>query len=76
VLFGSRTIAKSAYVVLKKDNHIQSIEFEVVQRRRFFGSLLGAASVGAMLGLLLQRAKSIRPHLPDKPCKVRAASLK
>ncbi len=58
VLFGTRTIEpKSASVVLKKDNQIQSIEFEVVQRRRFFGSILGAATVGLVLGLVLQRAK-------------------
>jgi hypothetical protein len=34
VLFGYRTIEpKSASVILKKNNHIQSVEFEVVQRR-------------------------------------------
>jgi hypothetical protein len=46
VLFGYRTIEpKSASVILKKNNDIQSVAFEVVQRRRFFGSILGAGHI-------------------------------
>jgi hypothetical protein len=38
VLLGSRTIEpQSASVVLKKDNHIQSVEFELVRRPRPWG---------------------------------------
>ncbi len=59
VLFGYRTIEpKSVSVVLKKDNQIQSVEFELVQRPRLWGTILSAAIVGALVGSALQRGKS------------------
>jgi hypothetical protein len=58
VLFGYRTIEpKNMSVVPKRDNHIQSVEFEVVQRSRFSGRMLSAVTLGATLGFVLQRAK-------------------
>ena len=56
VLLGSRTIEpQSASVVLKKDNHIQSVEFELVQRPRSLAIILSAAIAGAFVGSALQR---------------------
>ena len=64
VLFGYRTIEpKSASVVLKRDNHIQSVEFELVQRPRPLGTILGAAIVGAIAGSALQRVNPIASYL-------------
>jgi hypothetical protein len=61
VFFGSRTVEpKSASVVLKKDNHIQSVEFEIVQRPRPWRTILSVAVVGAILGSALQRAQPNR----------------
>ena len=55
VSFGSRSIEpKSASVVLKKDNHIQSVQFELVQRPRAWGTIFAAAIVGALVGSALQ----------------------
>ena len=55
VSFGSRSIEpKSASVVLKKDNHIQSVEFELVQRPRAWGTIFAAAIVGVLVGSALQ----------------------
>jgi hypothetical protein len=57
VLLGSRSIEpKSAYVVLKKDDHIQSVEFELVQRPRPWATIFGAAIAGALVGSVLRRA--------------------
>jgi hypothetical protein len=57
VLLGSRVIEpKSAYVVLKKDDHIQSVEFELVQRPRPWAAIFGAAIAGALVGSALRRA--------------------
>ena len=57
-LFGSRNIEpQSASVVLKKDNHIQSVEFELVQRPRPWRILLSAAVAGALVGSALQRGR-------------------
>jgi hypothetical protein len=56
LIFGSRTIEpKSASVVLKKDDHIQSVEFELVQRPRSLAIILSAAVAGAIVGSALQR---------------------
>ena len=56
LFFGLRTIEpQSASVVLKKDNHIQSVEFELVQRPRSLATMLSAAVVGAIVGAALQR---------------------
>ena len=58
VLFGSRTSSQEARLSCsKRITKFRALEFEVVQRRRFFGSILGAATVGLVLGLVLQRAK-------------------
>lgn len=63
-LFGYRFIEpKSASVVLKKDNHIQSVEFELVQRPRPLGTILGAAIAGAIVGSALQRINPIASYL-------------
>jgi hypothetical protein len=56
--FGSRSIEpKSASVVLKKDDQIQSVEFELVQRPRPLATILSAAVVGALVGTALQRGR-------------------
>jgi len=58
VFLGYRTIEpKSASVVLKNDNHIQSVEFEVVQRPRPWRAILSAAVAGAIVGSVLQRGR-------------------
>ncbi|HJU60683.1 MAG TPA: hypothetical protein VJ864_01455, partial [Candidatus Binatia bacterium] len=58
LFFGSRTIEPQSFsVVLKKDDHIQSVEFELVQRPRPLGTILGAAIVGAIVGSALQRGR-------------------
>jgi hypothetical protein len=58
--FGSRALEpKSASVVLKKDNHLQSVEFELVQRPRPWRTILAAAIVGGIAGSALQR---VRPN--------------
>jgi len=58
VFLGYRTIEpKSASVVLKKDNHIQSVEFELVQRPRPLRTILSAAVGGAIVGSVLQRGR-------------------
>jgi hypothetical protein len=65
VFLGSRNIEpKSAYVVLKKDNHVQSVEFEVVQRSRPWWTIFGAAIAGAMVGSAVRRANPNRFNLP------------
>jgi len=64
VLLGSRIIEpKSAYVVLKKDDHIQSVEFELVQRPRPWWTIFGAAIAGALVGSALRRANRISSDL-------------
>jgi hypothetical protein len=64
VLLGSRIIEpKSAYVVLKKDDHIQSVEFELVQRPRPWATIFGAAIVGALVSSALRRANPISSNL-------------
>jgi len=64
VLLGSRNIEpKSAYVVLKKDNHVQSVEFEVVQRSRPWWTIFGAAIAGALVGSVVRRANPNRFNL-------------
>lgn len=58
LFFGSRTMEPQSFsVVLKKDNHFQSVEFELVQRPRPLGTILGAAIVGAIVGSALQRGR-------------------
>jgi hypothetical protein len=58
VFLGYRTIEpKSASVVLKKDDHIQSVEFELVQRPRPWRTILSAAVAGAIAGSVLQRGR-------------------
>ena len=58
VFLGYRTIEpKSASVVLKKDNHIQSVEFELMQRPRPLRTILSAAVAGAIVGSVLQRGR-------------------
>jgi hypothetical protein len=42
--------------VLKKDDHIQSVEFEVVQRPRPWRAILSAAVGEALVGSVLQEA--------------------
>lgn len=60
VFLGARTIEpRSASVVLKKDNHLQSVEFEVVRRPRPLQTILSAAFVGAIVGSALQRGRQI-----------------
>ena len=55
---GYRTMEpKSASVVLKKDDHIQSVEFELVQRPRPWRTILSAAVAGAIAGSVLQRGR-------------------
>jgi hypothetical protein len=62
--FGSRIIEpKSASVVLKKDNHIQSVEFELVHRPRPLATVLSAAVVGAIVGSALQRERPIASYV-------------
>jgi hypothetical protein len=57
-LFGSRTIEpQSAAVVLKKDNHIQSVEFVLTQRPRPWAMIFSAAIAGALMGSALQRGR-------------------
>jgi hypothetical protein len=64
VLLGSRNIEpKSAYVLLKKDDHIQSVEFELVQRPRPWATIIGAAIAGALVGSTLRRANPISSNL-------------
>jgi len=61
VLLGSRIIEPtSAYVKLKKDDHIQSVEFEVVQRPRPWWTIVGAAIAGALVGSALRTSRSRR----------------
>jgi len=56
LIFGARTIEpKSASVALKKDDHIKSVEFELVQRPRSLAVILSAAVAGAIVGSTLQR---------------------
>lgn len=56
LIFGARAIEpKSASVVLKKDDHIGSVEFELVQRPRSLAVILSAAVAGAIVGSALQR---------------------
>jgi hypothetical protein len=56
VLFGYRTIEPQSFsVVLKKDDHIQSVEFEVVQRPRPWRTILSAAVAGGIVAAALQR---------------------
>jgi hypothetical protein len=43
-------------VVLKKDNQIQSVEFELLQRSRSWGAILSAAVGEALVGSVLQEA--------------------
>ena len=58
VFLGYRTIEpQSASVVLKKDDHIRSVEFEVVQRPRPWRTILSAAVAGAIVGSVLQRGR-------------------
>lgn len=58
LLFGSRNIEpQSASVALKKDNHIQSVEFELIQRPRPWRIILSAALAGALAGSALQRVR-------------------
>jgi hypothetical protein len=40
--------------VLKKDNHIQSVEFELVQRPRPWRTILSMAVVGGIVAAALQ----------------------
>jgi len=62
LIFGSRTIEpKSASVVLKEADHIQSVEFELVQRPRSLAMILSAAVAGAIVGSALQRGT---PNIP------------
>jgi len=64
VLLGSRMIEpRSAYVVLKKDDHVQSVEFEVVQRPRPWQTIFGAAIAGALVGAALRRVNPISSNL-------------
>jgi hypothetical protein len=64
VFLGSRNIEpRSAYVVLKKDNHVQSVEFEVVQRSRPWWTIVGAAIAGALVGSAVRRANPNRFNL-------------
>ena len=61
LFFGSRAIEPQSFsVVLKKDDHIQSVEFELVQRPRPLGTILSAAVVGAIVGSVLQTAQPNR----------------
>jgi hypothetical protein len=61
LFFGSRAIEpKSASVVLKKDDHIQSVEFELVQRPRPLATILSAAIAGGIVGSALQRGSQMR----------------
>ena len=58
LFFGSRTMEPQSFsVVLKKDNHIQSAEFELVQRPRPLRTILSAAVAGAIVGSVLQRGR-------------------
>lgn len=75
-MFGYRTIEpKSASVILKKNNHIQIVEFEVVQRRRFFGFILGAGHIGAIFALVLQRDTPNHSRLGILPLGIVTSSL-
>jgi hypothetical protein len=61
VFFGARTIEpQSASVELKKDDHIKSVEFEVVQRPRPWRTILSVAVIGAIAGSALQRGSPNR----------------
>jgi hypothetical protein len=55
------TEPQSFSVVLKKDDHIQSVEFEVVQRPRPLATILSAAVAGAIVGSVLQRGRLSTP---------------
>jgi hypothetical protein len=56
VLLGYRAIEPQSFsVVLKKDNQIQSVEFEVVQRPRAWRTFLSVAVVGGIVATALQR---------------------
>jgi hypothetical protein len=64
VLLGSRIIEpRSASVVLKKDDHIQSVVFEVAQRSRPWWTIFGAAIAGALVGSALRRANPSASYL-------------
>jgi hypothetical protein len=64
VLFGYRFIEpQSASVVLKKDDHIQSVEFELVQRPRPWRTILSAAIAGAIVGSALHEEIRLRRYL-------------
>jgi hypothetical protein len=51
------TEPQSFSVVLKKDDHIQSVEFEVVQRPRPWETILSAGVAGAIVRPVLQRGR-------------------
>jgi hypothetical protein len=64
LFFGSRTIEPQSFsVVLKKDDHIQGVEFEVVQRPRPLATILSAAVAGVIVGSVLQRVNPIASYL-------------
>jgi hypothetical protein len=64
VLFGYRTIEPQSFsVVLKKDDHIQSVEFEVVQRPRPWRTFLSVAAVGGIVAAALQRGRANTSYL-------------
>ena len=59
VMFGSRAIEpQSASVKLKKDDHIQSVEFELVQRPRPWSTILSVVVAGAIVGSVVQRGRA------------------
>jgi hypothetical protein len=61
LFFGSRTIEPQSFsVVLKKDDHLKSVEFEVVQRPRPWRTILSAAVAGTIVGSVLQRGRPSR----------------
>jgi hypothetical protein len=60
VMFGSRAIEPQSASVKLKDDHIQSVEFELVQRPRPWGTILSAAVGGAIVGSVLQRGNQVR----------------
>ena len=61
LFFGSRTIEPQSFsVVLKKDDHIQSVQFEVVQRPRPLATILSAAVAGDNRRSVLQKVNPLR----------------